>query len=383
MHADRHTGRVPLVEARTEAPAAESPALSSIHVRNLSFTLLAVATVILLLQFMQPVLIPFVVAGLLFYALDPAVDGLQAIHVPRAIGAALVLFVVVGVCGGLTYGLRGQALTVVERVPMVAQKIARSMRRSSSSEPTAVQKVQQAAEALQQSADPAPARPGVTRVQVENQSQSANLLWTGSMGVLSMANQALMVLFLTYFMLLSDELFKRKLVQMVGTISQKKLTLSVLDDIARQIERFLFIQIATSALVAVVTGIALWTLGLEQAAFWGVIAGVLNSIPYYGPLLVTAGLSVVAFMQFGTLSMAAIAGGTALVITSLEGFLLTPMLVGQASSMNQIAVFAGLLFWSWLWGVWGILLAVPMMMVTKVICDHVEALQPIGHLLGD
>jgi predicted PurR-regulated permease PerM len=135
--------------------------------------------------------------------------------------------------------------------------------------------------------------------------------------------------------------------------------------------------------VALVTWGALWTLGLKQAALWGLLAGVFNSIPYYGPLLVTAALSIVAYMQFGTVAMTATIAGVSLLITTLEGFVLTPLLIGRAASMNQVAVFAGLLFWSWIWGVWGILLAVPMMMVVKVVCDHVEPLQPVGHLLGD
>ena len=113
------------------------------------------------------------------------------------------------------------------------------------------------------------------------------------MGLASAANQLVMVLFLTYFMLLSDQLFKRKLVEIVGTLSQKKITVSVLDDIATQIEQFLVIQIFTSGVVAVVTGGALWAMGLQQAALWGLLAGIFNSIPYYGPLLVTAGLSLV------------------------------------------------------------------------------------------
>jgi predicted PurR-regulated permease PerM len=157
----------------------------------------------------------------------------------------------------------------------------------------------------------------------------------------------------------------------------------VLEDIATQIERFLVIQILTSAAVAVVTGVALWSMGLEQAALWGLLAGIFNSIPYYGPLLVTAGLSVVGFLQFETIGMTAAVAGVSLLITTLEGMLLTPMLVGRAASMNQVAVFAGMIFWSWTWGIWGMLLAVPMMMVVKVVCDRVEPFQPIGHLLGE
>jgi predicted PurR-regulated permease PerM len=184
-------------------------------------------------------------------------------------------------------------------------------------------------------------------------------------------------------MLLSDQLFKRKLVEIVGTLSKKKLTVTVLEDIAGQIEQFLLIQFVTSAVVAIVTGTVLWAMGLQQAALWGLLAGIFNSIPYYGPLLVTAGLAVVGFLQFGTIPMTAAVAGVSLLITTLEGSLLTPMLLSRASAMNQVAVFAGLLFWSWVWGIWGTLLAVPMMMVIKVICDRVDALHPVGHLLGE
>jgi predicted PurR-regulated permease PerM len=354
-----------------------------IQVRNIAFTLLSVAIVTLLLQFMQSVLIPFVLAGLLFYALDPAVDWLQKGRVPRAIGAAFMLLVVVASCGALTYSLQGQALTVIDQLPAGARKLADSLRKTPVADPSAIEKVQQAADALQGSEKPGP-RSGVMRVQVEEQGfQASTLIWSGSLGLMSAANQLVMVLFLTFFMLLSDQLFKRKLVEIVGTLSQKKVTVSVLEDIAGQIERFLAIQIFTSGVVALITWGALWAMGLKQAALWGLLAGIFNSIPYYGPLLVTAGLSLVGFLQFGELAKTGAVAGVSLLITTLEGSLLTPMLIGRASSMNQVAVFAGLLFWSWVWGVWGMLLAVPMMMVVKVICDHVEPLHPVGHLLGE
>jgi len=246
-----------------------------------------------------------------------------------------------------------------------------------------MEKVQQAADELQASGKPSTPL-GVTRVQIEEpRFQASTLVWSTSMGLASGANQLIMVLFLTYFMLLSDQLFKRKLVEIVGTLSKKKVTVSVLEDIAGQIEQFLMIQLMTSAVVAVATGTALWSMGLQQAALWGLLAGIFNSIPYYGPLLVTGGLALVGFLQFGTVGMTIAVAGVSLLITTLEGSLLTPVLMSRASSMNQVAIFAGLLFWSWAWGIWGMLLAVPMMMVVKVICDHVEPLQPVGHLLGE
>lgn len=355
----------------------------SLNLAKAAYTLLIIGTVILLLQFMQPVLIPLVLGALLFYALDPAVDWFERHYVPRAIGAALMLLIVLAAAGGLAYSLQGQALTVIDELPTGARRLAASLRRTPGTAPAALEKVQQAAEALQSADKPTPPPRGVLRVQVEEGFSASSFIWSSSIGLMSAANQLVMVVFLTYFMLLSDQLFKRKLVEMVGTLSQKKTTVLVLEDIAGSIERFIKIQLATSTAVALVTWGALWSLGLEQAALWGLLAGVLNSIPYYGPLLVTAGLSIVAYLQFGTVSMTAAVAGVSLLITTLEGFFLTPLLIGRASSMNQVAVFAGLLFWSWIWGVWGILLAVPMMMVIKVICDHVESLQPVGHLLGD
>jgi predicted PurR-regulated permease PerM len=353
------------------------------HVRNLAFTLVSVAIVVLLLQYMQSVLLPLVLAGMLFYALDRPVDWLQNRRVPRAIGAAVMLFVVIAGCGVLAYTLQGQAMTVIDELPTGARKLAVVLRRAPGGEAGAVEKVQQAADALQGDDKPS-APPGVTRVQVEEKGfQASTLVWSTSIGLVSAANQLVMVLFLTFFMLLSDDLFKRKLVEIVGTLSQKKATVNVLEDIAGHIEQFLLIQILTSAIVAVVTAATLWAMGLRQAALWGLAAGVFNSIPYYGPLLVTGALTVVGFLQFGTIGMTIAVAAAALLITTLEGLLLTPTLVGRAASMNQIAVFAGLLFWSWAWGIWGMLLAVPMMMVVKVICDHVEPLQPVGHFLGD
>jgi predicted PurR-regulated permease PerM len=129
--------------------------------------------------------------------------------------------------------------------------------------------------------------------------------------------------------------------------------------------------------------VALWWLGLDQWVIWGLLAGIFNSIPYLGPVIVSGGLGIVAFLQFDSLSRTVLVCGVAFLITSLEGFLLTPALMGKAAQMNPVAIFVGLLFWSWVWGVWGAVLAVPMLMMLKAACDHIEDLQPIGELLGE
>ena len=159
--------------------------------------------------------------------------------------------------------------------------------------------------------------------------------------------------------------------------------MQILQEIDRQIEMFLIVEVFTSLIVGFATWLAFRALGVEQAAVWGLLAGLFNSIPYFGPVIVTGATAAVGFLQFGTLRMAILVGATSLVITSLEGFLLTPWLTSRAARMNAVAVFVGLLFWGWVWNVWGMLLAVPMLMVMKVVCDHVEDFKGVAELLGD
>jgi predicted PurR-regulated permease PerM len=375
-------------ESREATRSARLPRLP-VDIRSLALSLIAVAVVILLLQHMQAVLIPFVLAALMFYALDPAVDRMQAWHVPRAIGAALMIFIVVASVLGLVYFLQDQAAAMVERLPQGIQRARDQLKRGRGDPPGMLATVDAAAKELETASGKQlqnkQTASGATRVQVETPAFSASqYLWSGSVGALNAMNQGIMVLFLTYFMLLSNDLYKRKLIEMAGpTLARKKVTVKILEDIAGQIERFLVIQAVTSVLVAVATGLALWSMGLEDAAFWGFLAGVFNTIPYYGPLIVTGGLSIVAFLQFGTVPMTAAVAGVALFITTLEGSVLTPSLMGRVAEMNNVAVFVGLLFWSWMWGVPGMLLAVPLMMIIKAVCDGIEDLHPIGRFLGE
>jgi len=367
-----------------EPAAVETPTILG---KNPAITILAVAAVILLLRYMQDVLIPFVLAGLLFYALDPIVDRLQRWHVPRAIGAAFALMLVIGSVGGLAYSLTDNLIAVANDLPSAAQQL-RTRVRAFRNEPGAMDKLQQAATELDKTAAEAAGKPespdGVVRVQIEEPAFSISeyIRW-GPIGAASLAAGAIMVMFLAYFLLLTDDLFKRKFVELGPTLTRKKLTVEVLNQIAKQIESFLLVQIFTSAAVGVATWLALWWLGLENAAVWGLFAGLFNSIPYFGPLIVTGGLTAVAYVQFGTETMALTVAGIALLITTIEGWFLTPMLMSRVAQINPVIIFASLLFWSWLWGIWGLLLAVPIMMAVKATCDRIDGLEPIGKLLGD
>ena len=288
------------------------------------------------------------------------------------------------------YTLRNEAATIVQQLPQAAQRLRAAIRKDREANGGGtIQQVQKAASELSQVAsEAAPSTPpprGVLRVQVEEPAvKVSDYLWWSSASILAFIGQAVSVLFLVYFMLMSGNLFKRKLVQVTGpTLTKKKITVQILDEISEQIERFLLVQVFTSVLVGIASWAAFRYVGLQQAGVWAIAAGLFNSIPYFGPVVVTGGIAFVSFVQFGTIGMAAFVSAIALAITSVEGFLLTPWLTSRASSMNAVAIFVGLLFWSWLWGVWGTLLAVPMLMVLKAVCDRIEDLKPVGELLGD
>jgi len=360
-----------------------------VDVYSFSLALLAVLAVVFLLQWAKAIFIPLMLGVMISYALSPPVNLMQKWRIPRAIGAALLLLVIVGGTGSLVYSLSDDAVRLIETLPDAAQKIRLARLKERGTSEGAMENVQKTATQLERAASetgaPELAVPhGVTRVQIEKPKLNVKeYLWMGTKGAFGFAGQLTMVLFLAYFMLVSGDTFRRKLVKISGpSLSKKKITLQVLDEITDQIQRYLLVQIFTSILVGVATWLAFLWIGLEHAAIWGIAAGILNTVPYLGPVIVTGGTALVAFFQFGTIGMVLLVAGSSLVITSLEGYLLTPWLTARASRMNPVVVFVGVLFWGWLWGVWGLLLGVPIIMMIKAVCDRVEDLKPIGELLG-
>jgi predicted PurR-regulated permease PerM len=181
----------------------------------------------------------------------------------------------------------------------------------------------------------------------------------------------------------SGNSFRRKMVKLAGPkLSQKKVTVETLDEITEQIQRYLLVQLGVSVVVGVLTWLVFLGLGLNNAGVWGVIAAVTNLIPYAGALIVGGGAAVVALVQFGTLEMALIVGTASFAVHTIVGNVLTPWWMGRASKMSAVAVFIAVLIFGWLWGVWGLLLGVPILLVVKSVCDRVEDLKPVGELLG-
>ena len=360
---------------------------SNVSVRSVALTILAVAATMYLLHWAREAFIPIVLSILISYALEPIVVLLTRIHLHRILAAGLVVTTTAGALGYGVYALSDDAAAIVAQLPEAAQRLRRTMQRNGA--PGPIDQVKKAAEELQKTADQAagsnPAPRDVRRVQIEQPAINVReyITW-GSASLIAFAGQATLVFFFVFFLLASGDLFKRKLVKLAGpSLERKKITVQILDDINHQIARFLFVRIVTSVVVGIATWMALWTIGLRQAALWGAAAGIFNSVPYFGPVIVAASIAIIAFLQFGTLAMAGYAAGVSLVITSIEGWLLTPWLTSRTARTNEVAIFVGLIFWSFVWGLWGTLLAVPMLVAVKAYCDHIEDLKPVGELLGD
>ena len=355
-----------------------------IDVRSASMIVVASLLSLYALRWAAEIVIP-VLMGLLFsYALTPLVDRLVRLGVPRALGAGFVMISLVGGMAWGTWSLSDQANNLIESLPNAAQKLRDTLHpQQRDPSPSTMDSVQKAAATLAQATDSKPT-PGVAKVQIVKPSFNIqDYLFAGTMRAAEAAAQVLVVAFITYFLLAAGDTFRRKLARIAGpNFAKRKITVQALDEITEQIQRYLLVQLLTSAVVGVATALAFWALGFNNAAVWGVLAGVMNLIPYVGTALICAASAVVALLQFGTLHMAVAVGSVSIVLHVISGYMITPWLTSRTSRLSAVVVFIGVLAWGWLWGVWGLLLGTPILMALKAICDRVDDLKAIGELLG-
>jgi predicted PurR-regulated permease PerM len=378
----------PLPEAPPVAPD-RLPLHLPVNVRSVSLSLLALIATLFALHVASAIFIPLMLGLVLSYALSPLVDLLERWRLPRALAAGLLILALGTVVGWTVAALSDDATVLIESLPAATQKLRKVVNAQRGQTESAIDKVQQAAAELEEVAKegtavrPAPAR-GVTRVSIERERfDIQDYLWSGTLGAAASAGQAVVVVFIAFFLLASGSRFRRKMVKLAGpTFAQKRITVQLLDEITAQIHRFMLVQALVSVLVGLVTGLAFYAVGLEHAAVWGVLAFVLNFVPYLGTVALTAGSGLMAFVQFGSLDMVLLVAGIGMLIHAVSGNLLTPWLTSRTSRMNAVTVFVGVLAFGWLWGVWGLLLGVPILTTLKAICDRVDELKPIGELMG-
>ena len=378
--------------ASTSVPSQPVPILlhMPVNIRSLSLVVMAVFASLFVLRWAQAVFIPFMLGLMFSYALSPIVNFLESRRVPRWLGAAVLLLAIFAAVGTTAYSLSDGAVKLVDSLPTAAQKFGEAIQARRVKSTSTLETVQKAATQLEQATQGSGTGTGTNkdkgalRVVVEKpRFNIKDYLWSGTLGLAALVGQITVIVFLTYFLMVSGDTFRRKLMKLAGpNLSSKKITLQALDEITGQIQRYLQVQLFTSGLVGVLTWLALWALGLDNAPVWGIAAAIFNLVPYVGSLLTAVMSALVGFLQFGSLNMAMAVGGTSLFIHTIVGNLLTPWLTGRASRMNPVAVFVGLLAWGWLWGVWGLLLGIPILMIVKAVCDRVDDLKPVSEFLG-
>jgi predicted PurR-regulated permease PerM len=365
-----------------------------VNVRGLTLGVIATVAFVFGLQWAKNFFVPLLLGIFIAYTLSPVVRWLERWHIRRAIGATLVTGLILVGMALTMHRVQGEFLNIVDELPTLTHKVTRILTDGSGG-PSTIQQVQAAAAELEQAAAnaggtkraPPPRRtaaPAVAQTPGGSNFRIMDWLLAGSVGLASFISQATMVVFLVFFLLLAGDTFKRKLVKLTGpSLTQKKVTVHILEDINTSIQNYMFMLLVTNVLLALLMWVALRLIGLENAGAWAIFAGVAHIMPYFGPLLITSATGLVAFLQFESLQMVILVAGASLGIATLVGMVVTTWMTGKIAKMNPAAVFVSLLFWGWLWGMWGLLLGVPVVVVIKVVAERVEGMEVIAELLGE
>lgn len=356
-----------------------------------ALAILAVIAVVAALYLARAFFVPLLIGILASYSLRPVVEWLAAWHIPRVLGAAVVLAAVVAGGSWAVFSLGDDAAAVIETLPEAARRMRGHVSVARAGGPSALNKIQEAASELEGAATDAagdgkpvkPKRAVTTGRDAEPSAWLRNYMLAQSALLFNVAAQAPIVILLAYFLLASGEHFRRKLVRLAGpTLSHKKDAVRILDEIDVQVQRYLLATLGANVLVGLATWLAFEALGMEHAGVWGVAAGILHFIPYLGPVLFAIASGVAGFMQVGTVLGAFLVAGASLLVAAAVGQLIMTWLQSRLANVNAAVLFIALLFFGWLWGIWGLLLGAPLLAIAKVICDRVEVLHPVGELLG-
>ncbi|MGH7549573.1 MAG: AI-2E family transporter [Gemmatimonadota bacterium] len=348
-----------------------------VDIRSLALSGIFILLVFYTLYFARDFVLPVVLALLLTFLLAPVVRALERIRVPQTIGAGLVILALLSavVYGG--YSLSGPATDWIERAPQGIRRIEQRIREIQ----RPVEEMRQAAEEVEQQVEEIAGggRGEQPReVQVEGETLTGVVL---SQTQAFLAGAVVMVILL-FFLLASGDLFLRKLVRVLPRLSDKKAAIEIARATEEHISKYLVTVTLINAGLGVAVGFAMKFAGMPNPVLWGVAAGLMNFVPYLGAVATLGMITLVSLLTFEDIGRALVAPGTYLGLNALEGYLITPMLLGRRLLLNPVVIFLGIIFWGWLWGIPGALLAVPILATFKIFCDHIEPLSPIGEFLG-
>jgi predicted PurR-regulated permease PerM len=326
------------------------------------------------LYFGKEFFLPITLAVMLNFLLTPAVRALKRAGVPPPLGAAVILLLFLGLVGSGVYRLWDPAVEWLQRAPQTFAQLDRAL--SALREPVeAIRAAGEQVEALARGGDePSPV--------AEGESSSPQLGDVILDNLRRLVSGGIVAIFLLYFLLALDDLFLRKFAGVLPMMSQRRKAVLIVRATERDISRYVLVRTVTNAGLGITVGLAMWLLGMPNPVLWGVLAGVLNYIPYLGGFVTTVIVGLVALTTFDSLGRALLVPLVYAVIDNIEGHLVTPMILGRELTLNPVMIFTWLIFWAWIWGIPGALLAIPLLATTKIIADNIKVLAPLGAFLG-
>jgi predicted PurR-regulated permease PerM len=340
-------------------------------VRSIALSGLFILAVFYTIYFMRSILLPIVLALLLSYLLRPIVRGLARLKIPLPVGAALILICLLALIGSGISALATPTVTWLQKAPAGLTELQRKLLPVKRS----VAQVTQATSEIEKLAS---TNAEIKTVEVKRHPITEMFFMRTPEFIAS----AVLSLILLYFLLVYDQAFIAKLVKLLPTFSDKKTAVAIAHDIESQISLYLFTITAINACLGLAVGTAVGLLGLRNPVMWGVMVALLNFVPYLGALTGIICMTIGATLSFDSLGYALIFPAVYLAFGTLEGSFITPWIMGRSLTLNPVIILLSLTFWGWMWGIVGIILAVPILAAFKIFCAHIKPMEPLAEFLS-
>jgi len=340
-------------------------------VKSIVLTGLLILAVFYTIYFMRSILLPIVLALLLSYLFRPIVRGLAKLKIPLPVGAALILIGLLALVGYGASTLATPAVGWLEKAPTGLAELQHKLLPVKKSVAQVTQATGEIEKLTSASAE-------IKTVEVKRHPITEMLFMRTPEFIAS----AILLLILLYFLLVYDQTFIAKLVKLLPTLSDKKTAVGIAHDIEWQVSRYLLTVTSINACLGVAVGTAVGLLGLANPVMWGVMVALLNFVPYLGALTGIIGMTIGAVLSFDSLGYALIFPAVYLAFGTLEGSFITPCVMGRSLTLNPVIILLSLTFWGWMWGIVGIILAVPILAAFKIFCTHIKTMEPLAEFLS-
>jgi predicted PurR-regulated permease PerM len=352
----------------------ESVSAPGTSARTIAIVVLTVLAVLYTLYFARTFLIPIAFAILLDFLLSPAVRLLEKLRIPNWLGAAIVVLGLVGFTALAAYRLSGPVKSWVADLPRTLSRAQREIQKLTAP----LRGVTETAKRVEEATETTPRGDQPTEVVVVGPSVASRVFGSTQ----RLLGALLEVLILLYFLLAGGDLFLEKVIRVIPSLTDKKKAVRIARETESAISTYLIANLGINLVEGVMVGLAMWALGMPNPVLWGLLTAVFEFIPYLGAFIMIALLSLVALATFDDVGRILLVPAAFLLANLIQANIVTTLVLGKKLALNNVALFVGLAFWWWIWGIPGAFIGVPLMAVFKIYCDHIEALAPVGEFLG-